>query len=163
MTIVLASLVGWAVRSEEHVAWRSDTELAQRAGEILNQAGVAKPDYSAGGFMDNSIYFERVAQRDPNAMAYHSAHPQASAGILYWRRWSSRVLIHPDMHNPSPNLFEPTPGPGSVMVLMDPAGRLVHLSTVPAASGQSGTLDRAVSRVADWPGFVNAAGTTRPG
>ena len=123
-----------------------------------NQAGVAKPDYSAGGFMDNSIYFARVAQRDPSAMAYRSAHPQASAGILYWRRWSSRVLIHPDMHNPSPNLFEPTPGPGSVMVLMDPHGRLVHLSTVPAASDPSGTSDRAASRVADWPGFVSAAG-----
>jgi hypothetical protein len=106
--------------------------------------------------MQNSIYFARGQRRDSSALAYSKAHPEPSAGILYWRRWSPGVLMHSDMHNTSPNLFDPTPGPGNVLMLMDPHGRLVGLSIVPDASDPSRRPDRTASR--DWPGFVSAAG-----
>jgi serine/threonine-protein kinase len=138
VVLAIASLVGLAAVDRNRYAafHRSDAELNVRSGEIVAKAGIAKPKYSYGGFMENTIYFARVERRDSSALAYSAAHPEPSAGILYWRRWSPTPLIHPDMHNTSPNFLEPIPGPGSVMALMDPDGRLVHLSTTPTMSDQ---------------------------
>ena len=140
---------------------RSDTELALRSTEMLAEAGIARRANSYGGFMDNSIYLERAGRGDAGAKAYRSAHPEPSAALLYWRRWSPTPLLNPDMHNPFPDLFDPVPGPGDVIVLLDADGRLVHLSTMPGASDQGGSAASARgvgARTTSWREFVSAAG-----
>jgi hypothetical protein len=162
VVLAIASLVGLAAADRNRYAafHRSGAELNVRSGEIVAKAGIAKPRYSYGGFMENTIYFAGVERRDSSALAYGAAHPEPSAGTLYWRRWSPTPLSHPDMHNTSPNFLEPLPGPGSVMALMDPDGRLVHLSTMPTMSDQapSEPAGGTTSRAADWSDFVSAAG-----
>jgi hypothetical protein len=160
---VLSSSVWWTSTEEKRMAGfnRSTSALALRSEQVLAEAGVVVPRYSYGGFMENSVYFANWDRGDSSALAYGRAHPEASAGMLYWRRWSPEPLMHPDLHNPSPTLYEPLPGPGSVSVLMDRDGRLVDLFVMPAfASTQEslGTPVQDMRRVTDWPAFVDAAG-----
>ncbi|HKO22319.1 MAG TPA: protein kinase, partial [Candidatus Eisenbacteria bacterium] len=157
--LTVASLVGLAAVDRKQFTGfhQSDTELAVRSSQLLAEAGIAKHAYSYSGFMENSIFMTRVEQRDSSALALHAAHPDRATGILYWRRWSPVALKHPDMHNPSPNLFEPVPGPGGVMELLDMDGRLVHLSSMPTASGEPAG-PKPTRRATNWPDFVSAAG-----
>ena len=159
----VASISWWAVSQEKQQRGlnRSPAALAMRSEEVLAKAGIAKPPYSYGGFIDNIVYFANRDRGDSGALAYSKTRPEASAGVLYWRRWSSEPLLHPDLHNPSPNLFEPLPGPGSVSTLMDVDGRLVNLFVMPefASNPELREVPEERTRVAsDWPSFVEAAG-----
>jgi predicted Ser/Thr protein kinase len=161
--LVLTSVTWWATYEQKRYRGfsRSATALALRSEEVLAKAGIAGPRYSYGGFMENSISIAHQARADSMALASGAARPDASAGVLYWRRWSPEVLFHPDLHNPSPNLFEPLPGPGSVMVLMDVDGRLVQLSIMPAVGSNQAsraTPEQRERRASDWSAFVSAAG-----
>jgi eukaryotic-like serine/threonine-protein kinase len=162
VALAVASLIGLAAADRNQLAGlhRSDAELALRSGEILREAGIVRPAYSYGGFMENTIYFARVEGRDSSALAYSAAHPELSAGVLYWRRFSPTPLTHPDMHNPTPNAMEPMPGPGSALVLLDPDGRLVHLSSMPVIADEPprAKTERVPPPVTDWPDFVSRAG-----
>ena len=152
----VAALV-WYAYSETNTLQgftRSDTFLALRAEDILAKAGIEKPPrYVYGGFDENRVYTKARARLDSVATAQKRPKYGRDMMSLYWREWSPAALVSADLHDPAPTLFKPPVAlPGSVLILMEPGGRLISLSMLPqrADSLNTGT--------ADWPGLVSVAG-----
>lgn len=139
----------WFLAGEFRGLVTPSTSLEVRAEDVMRKSGAfdALPAFVAGTFTQNEAWLE-----------WRMAHPKDSArvkpAVLYWRRWSPRLIESPEIHTETPGIASPAVlGNSTALVLLTPEGRLVGFRAEPPDSVPARNGGRP-----DWHGWMAAFG-----